>query len=285
MKKIIIPAVVATLVLSSFSLFKKNSPLPKGLEDTYSFIPELAEGNVLTGFGISKTEVTNGEYNAYLEHLKSAGNTKELASALRDSSLWTTVNGFSKDMMNLYGNHIAYYGYPVVTISKEGMEGYCSYLQDQLNATDEDYTYKVQLPTRQQWLKAANGGNKDAVYAWQGGYLRNDKGTYLCNFTPLGPECVGRDENGNAVIVSSENGMNYLDGATYMAKSKSYYPSSYGIYCLNGNVAEATADDTVCGGSWKDYGYDVRNQSYIKYDGASITTGFRPIVYFTKKNK
>ncbi|SFT80305.1 Sulfatase-modifying factor enzyme 1 [Lishizhenia tianjinensis] len=283
MKKIIIPAIAATLVLSSFSLFKKNSPLPKKLEESYSFVPELKADKVLSGFGISKTEVTNEEYNAYLNHLKSTGNTKELAIAQRDSSLWIKTNDLSKDMMKLYGNHPGFKRYPVLTISKEGMEGYCNYLQDQLNVGSEEYTYTVQLPTRQQWLRAANGGNTDAVYAWQGAYLRNAQGAYLCNFAAIGPESISRDENGNAVVVPIKKGNHFLDGADLMALAKSYYPSSYGIYCLNGNVAEVTADDTVCGGSWKDYGYDVRNQSYTSYEGASTTVGFRPIVYFTKK--
>ena len=284
MKKNIFPALAVTLVLSSFSLFKKNSPLPKNLEDNYSFIPELKEDNVLSGYGISKTEVANQEYNAYLNHLKSTGNKKELAIAQRDSSLWIKTNDLTKDMMNLYGNHPAYNKYPVVTISKEGMEGYCHYLQNQLNAADENYKYTVQLPTRQQWLKAANGGNADAVYAWQGAYLRNSEGAYLCNFAAIGPEYISRDEDGNPIIVSTKKGARFLDGADLMASSKSYFPSSNGIYCLNGNVAEATADDTICGGSWKDYGYDVRNQSYELFKGASVTVGFRPIVHFSKKD-
>lgn len=284
MKKIIVPALAAVLALSSFSLFKRNSPLPDLIEDTYSFIPELSEGNVLNGYGISKTEVTNGEYNAYLAHLKSTGNTVELSKAIRDSSLWIKTNDLSKDMMKLYGNHPAYKRYPVVTISKEGMEGYCSYLENQLNTADKDYTYSVKLPTRQQWQKAANGGNTEAVYAWQGSYLRNAQGAYLCNFATIGPECISKDENGNPIIVPMKKGGRFLDGADLMALSQSYYPSSYGVYCLNGNVAELTLDDTVCGGSWQDYGYDVRNQSYTTYKGASKTVGFRPIIYFTKKD-
>lgn len=199
-EKIIIPAVAATLVLSSFALFKKNSPLPKRLEGSFSFIPVLKSDSILEGFAISKTEVNNLEYDAYLKHLKETGNTKLLAISQRDSTLWIKNNDMSEGMTKIYGNHPAFKMYPVVTISKEGMEGYCSYVQDQLNATDEDYTYKVQLPTRQQWLRAANGGNDDAVYAWQGGYLRNDKGNYLCNFAALGPECVSRDENGTQLL-------------------------------------------------------------------------------------
>ena len=106
----------------------------------------------------------------------------------------------------------------------------------------------------------------------------------MCNYAAIGPECISCDENGNPVIVPMKKGERFLDGADLMTLSKSYYPSSCGIYCLNGNVAEITADDTICGGSWKDYGYDVRNQSYRTYKGASITTGFRPIVHFSKKD-
>jgi formylglycine-generating enzyme required for sulfatase activity len=66
------------------------------------------------------------------------------------------------------------------------------------------------------------------------------------------------------------------------APVKSYYKSRYGLYNMNGNVAEMVAEKGVAmGGSWKSPGYDVRNESSVQYNGACTTVGFRPILKFT----
>jgi formylglycine-generating enzyme required for sulfatase activity len=62
------------------------------------------------------------------------------------------------------------------------------------------------------------------------------------------------------------------------APVRSYWPNDYGIYNMNGNVAEMVADkDIVAGGSWNDTGYDVRNKSEKPYKGAARTIGFRVV--------
>ena len=49
-----------------------------------------------------------------------------------------------------------------------------------------------------------------------------------------------------------------------------YGPHRFGLYNMNGNVAEMVADrDIVVGGSWKNTGYDVRNESCLLYTSPS----------------
>jgi formylglycine-generating enzyme required for sulfatase activity len=66
------------------------------------------------------------------------------------------------------------------------------------------------------------------------------------------------------------------DFADITAPVKSYWPNGYGLYNVNGNVAEMIADkEIVAGGSWNDPGYDVRNESVKPYKGAARNVGFR----------
>ena len=41
---------------------------------------------------------------------------------------------------------------------------------------------KFRLPTEEEWIIAAQGGNNSAIYPWQGNELKNKKGKFMCNF-------------------------------------------------------------------------------------------------------
>ena len=71
-----------------------------------------------------------------------------------------------------------------------------------------------------------------------------------------------------------------------VAPSESYWPNEYGIYNLNGNVAEMIAEDGIAvGGSWQNTGYDVRIESKNTYTNPNPLTGFRVVMTFIPTEK
>ena len=62
-----------------------------------------------------------------------------------------------------------------------------------------------------------------------------------------------------------------------------FTPSAYGLYHMNGNVAELTTEGLACGGSWNSTGYDVRIESMIEVDGPSPFVGFRPLLIIKER--
>ena len=69
------------------------------------------------------------------------------------------------------------------------------------------------------------------------------------------------------------------DNADVTAPVRSFWPNEFGIYHLNGNVAEMTSEKGLAmGGSWKDDADHVRNASRSNYSTACPTVGFRIVV-------
>ena len=138
---------------------------------------------------------------------------------------------------------------------------------------------KVRLPHHEELVRAAVGDDLTARYSWNGQYLRNAQGQFLCNFTGFPQELLTRDSSG-AIVIKNDLpiSLTEITGADVLAPAKSYYPSVYGVYNLNGNAAEMTQElHTAVGGSWRSYGYDVRIRSILKYDKSSCLVGFRPV--------
>jgi formylglycine-generating enzyme required for sulfatase activity len=96
----------------------------------------------------------------------------------------------------------------------------------------------------------------------------------------FGGECISRDSTGKFVFQRVDYSQYYLtnDYVDITAPVKSYWPNGYGLYNMNGNVAEMISDkNVVVGGSWYDPGFDVRNESEKPYNGAARTVGFRVV--------
>ena len=109
--------------------------------------------------------------------------------------------------------------------------------------------------------------------------MRNAQGQFLCNFTGFPQELLTRDSSG-AIVIKNDLPISLTEiaGADVLAPAKSYYPSEFGVYNLNGNAAEMTQEPNIAaGGSWRSYGYDVRSQSVMNYNEASCLVGFRPV--------
>lgn len=190
----------------------------------------------------SKTEVTNAEYASFLKHIKENNKTSELQAAQIDTLNWTKELKFCEPLTVHYHSHPAYANYPVVNICYEGATLFCQWMTDQYNSSKKRKFNKVifRLPTEQEWITAAKGGNPQAEYPWNGVELKDKNGYLRCNFIRAADDIMGTAGINN-------------DGADLVAPSKSYAPNSFGLYNMSGNVAEMISPEgQTMGGSWLD---------------------------------
>jgi len=149
---------------------------------------------------VSKYEVTNNEYQLFLNDLKTNGELQKLAIAQIDSAAWTRGSFSNAKYTQYYHSHPAYANYPVVNVSKEAANLYCEWYSEKMNQNLQQFSkLKFRLPSRAEWINAAKGNLKLPVYAWGGPYLRNSKGQIMCNFLNLGLEVIARNEKGGAL--------------------------------------------------------------------------------------
>jgi sulfatase modifying factor 1 len=254
------------LLLTTFAIVsvqtvdkKQQKNLIKVLNTNYAFV--AADSVVAHDFIIFKTEVSNLSYREFLYDLKQQGAMDKWKIASVDSSRWSTKNWTNSAYIEHYHKHPAYNNYPVVNVSKEAAEMYCQWLTEKVNSTLKG-TSKIifRLPTQKEWIKAAKGKLELSIYSWGGYRLHNAEGSYMCNCLAFGGECISRDSTGNYVFRRVDNNQYFFSGdyADITAPVKSYWPNGYGLYNMNGNVAEMISDkNVVVGGSWNDPGYDV----------------------------
>jgi len=293
MKTIHLVAIISALTLVAATPSKKskvNSPLFSG----YQLIPK---GAVYLGanpaevdeFYISATEISNGQYQTFLNYLKQQNRLQDLNAAMLDTMQWTRMFPSSDPYVNHYHAHKAYEKYPCVNMSYEGAKLYCAWLKQMLETADSRYTYEVKLPNKNQWIYAASGGKKNAPYSWDGPYMKNKDGV-LCNFKDLGANSIHFDEATGKyeVIVRQSFDANESPKVNYdadiTAPALSYMPNGYGLYNVCGNVAEMIDEKGIAmGGGFNSTGYDVRVTSESKYTNPLPTVGFRPVIILKVK--
>lgn len=270
----IIFCLVAGLTLSSFELRESHLDGPsKDFKKKFSLV--IAGSIFVSGtdipvkeFYVSKLEVTNAEYNEFVHDIISSGNNDLLEKIKVENNLWETVCN-SKFLALEYNTSPSYSQHPVVNISYEGAVEYCKWMTEKANhASKKGWVYEYRLPSRVQWIRAAEGNFQMVDYAWGRFGPINSKGCLLC-------QCNGTTEPKTDI-----------DLHTYTCKADAYFPNSIGLYNMNGNAAEMIDQKGIAvGGSWASPDTDVKNSSMMKYDGPSPMIGFRPIVLMHKNGK
>lgn len=297
-KKVIFPMALLCLFIA-LAAFKENPKKPLKLKkvftNSFSYVPNgtvsVDEASTkVSAFFMSKTEVSNAEYREFLNSLVDE-NLKERYSVKTEE--WLEAFKSGEPLAEHYFSHETYSSYPVMNITKESAEAYCNWLTERYASMDigleEDMRIVFRLPTRAEWVRAAMG-EKAAPYSWGTKYLRNTKGIYLANFNAIGSEHIhknqetGEFEIVSSVLTSDTASIIQNDMVIYTAPVNDYAAHSYGLMQMNGNVAEMLADsDQAAGGSWRSPGYDIRNESLIPFEEASLEVGFRPIGILTEK--
>lgn len=266
-KALIITGVISSVALFSFAPASKSKiNVPKEFKKKYA---SVASGNVTVNgetvavgdFFIYKTEISNSDYNQFIDETKALRNNALLAIIQPDTRQWETIAN-NKALVTRYHTQKIYTEYPAVNISYEAAVEYCKWLTEKTNKeTDNGLTYEFRLPTRAEWIRAAEGDLHNVAYAWVGAYARNSKGCYMC-------QC-----NGSTAHKA------LFDMLSYTSPVISYSPNSIGLYNMNGNAAELVAEKGIAvGGSWASKDSEVKNESVLTYDTPTPLIGFRPVV-------
>lgn len=266
---------------------KQKKSMLKALEKfdkkEYSYIPSGTfdfNGKKVSvqAFYIQKKEVTNLEYRTFLFDLLIQDRKNEFLIAKPNQALWSKL--FVKvdnPMEELYFSHPAYNEYPVVNISREGVELYCKWLSQELfkyvGETKKSNYNDLRLPVREEWVKAASAEGKQLPYPWEGQFLRNEKGCYLANLKPTDSTYID-------------------DGGFYTVKVNSYTMNQHGLYNMSGNVAEMVYDNIqlktpgTAGGGWMNNPDELKIYGPDPYKGmtdAHPNIGFRVVMTYNNK--
>lgn len=239
----------------------------------YSYMPGGAVKVVdsvynITPFYISQLEITNVSYRLFLDYLKQTGKKDDLTIAEIQDEKWNKLP-FGEPYKRYYSNHPAYNDYPVVNISNEAAMLYCKWLTSQLT----DKTLEYRLPTKAEWIYAAQGGLTNSEYSWKGMGLRGRDGEALCNYKMIGDYKIHEGSKGLEIIDPP------MGGGSITLQAKSFKPNDWGLYNVCGNVAEMICEKGIAmGGSWNNPGYDVRIRSEQIYTEPSPFIGFRVVL-------
>jgi formylglycine-generating enzyme required for sulfatase activity len=253
----------------------KPPKLHKSLKKKYSFVPSGfvkvdKDTFFLQAFYMQNHEVSNEEYNLYLQSLQKENATDALEMSRIKNENWENQEN-AKAYAEHYHVHPAYAKYPVVNVSYQGALGYCDYMTKKLNELfrKTGIQLKARLPFDIEITRAGIGDNHGRVYPWEDGGVLNKKGEPLCN----------HKVNSNKMTVhSKKGGAGPLASVDCLAPVISYLPSAFGLYNLSGNAAEMTnVPGVTVGGSFKDAGSDVKLTSKSAYTDASCHVGFRVV--------
>ncbi len=299
--KLIFSITLSTIFLLSFSIAKKpnGKTALKTLQNFCVYVPggnTVLEGDTVSvqGFYMSQ-EITNLQYAEFLAYLERTGETEKLKVAAVDSTKWSTAfKKASLDPMGRhYHSHAAYHNYPVVNITKEGAELFCEWLTEVYDSlSGGELNLKFRVPLRAEYLRAARGEHYNRVYTWEGTTLFKKDGKQVfagqlqANCIANGAECITRNkETGKLEFTHADYPeIDFTsDGSFLSAPSESYWPNEFGLYNINGNVAEMISDgEQAVGGSWNSPGYDIRNESVVEFTEAHPTVGFRVVASYVE---
>lgn len=284
MKLLLLSITSTFFVFASFAQ-PKFPKFPKQLSKFYKFIPAglvVMDKDTLSvqAFYMFSHETTNFHWMEFRADLEKSGRTADLEISRVRGENWTLNGNSNAPIAEHYHTHPAYREYPVVNITHEAATLYCAWLTEKLNALPKPLGVKVtvRLPLHAEYIRAGVGDKLGECYPWGDEYLKNTKGEYLANFPVILNSQITRGENGEWKILPRIKGDRTMN-ADYFAPSISYWPSENGMYNLSGNAAEMINTPGVAvGGSFLDFGYDVRLQSTKKYEGSAVDVGFRVVV-------
>lgn len=190
---------------------------------------------------------------------------------------------------------------PVVGISYEAANIFAKWFTE-IYRSEVDF----RLPTEAEWEYMASAGNGNAIYAWDGYFLRDYRGAFMANFCTskffqkidstsktidyYSDEDLKNDSEFNNIIVkqNSENST-CNDTVSYsgILPVSMYKSNNYGLYDICGNASEmVVGGNKTKGGSWASIAYFLRLKNEEKWNGkASDCVGFRLVQTYMEMKK
>lgn len=241
-------------------------------------------------FYIFRFETSNSLYLYYLDHLRFVEKDEAAyRNALPDTLVWRMKLAYNEPYVAYYLRHPAYRNYPLVGVSWEQANAFCAWLTKTYNATPgmKYKNVRFDLPTANEWKAAARGGIKYAPFAWGGPNLRNSKGEQLANYRRISESAMMRDTVDGKLVYIADPDDNFAgmlnDAADITAPVDAYWPNSYGLYNVCGNVEELVKEKGISkGGSWHDPGHYLlltSKEQYTAKEPASAERGFRIVMH------
>ena len=225
---------------------------------------------------ISKYETTNQEYRNFLSNLLSNNESQLYKSSLPDTLCWRNETTYNEPFVQYYFRSPNFDNYPVVAITFESANEYCSWLTKQYNEDPKRKFKEVvfRLPTNDEWIFAANKGDTGKTYTWGTGYIQNSRKKDLCNYRRIEYKYDSLTKEYQPIERTALE--KSLDKRRIAASVDSYFPNSFGLYNMCGNVAEMISERGIAkGGSYNDPAYFVRIASEKKYSKPTADIGFR----------
>jgi formylglycine-generating enzyme required for sulfatase activity len=262
-------------------------------------------------FYLQCAEVSNWQYNVFLNDLIAQGRTDDYLSAKPIDGNWKGVG--IPEFENVYANSKGYEKFPVLNIPRVGAEMYATWFSNEMTKAIDNREVKnndgkrpsFRLPYDVEWIRAARG-NHDSTMQFPWGYkvnaLQNTKGCYLCNFnygiskdvlSPIesdGKNCISEKKTTRSVVTTAGRAIDTL----VLGPEYCYNPTDFGTYCMMGNAAEMVwtydaAQPNVHGaaramaGSWYSHADNVRIESKEQFVGVTegnVNIGFRLVMTY-----
>jgi len=266
--------IVCLLVIFTCTAYAQKKPFSaKAVEEKLAKITD--------SLYCSMFETTNEEYKLFMSDI--AENHPDIyTKCLVDSAQWNTVMSYGEPMIIHYHSHPGFGKHPLVNISFDAALEYCKWLTVKYNESSKKKFKKVEfvLPSEREWVFAAQGGKANYRYPLGNNSLRRKTGEYLYNFKRFSETFVVSDSLGNPVFNEVEAGQYYSslyrDMVFYTANVRSFWPNSFNLFNMSGNVAEMiNVNGQAMGGSWNSFGGEITTTSKKKYDEPSPEVGFR----------
>lgn len=225
--------------------------------------------NVSEKLFYDETEITNFHWREYVYWKKNHfGDTSaEYKMSLPDTTVWLDPTAYNQPYVGYYFSHTAYRDYPVVGITYEQAADYCKWR----TARVKEY-YKIRnkksdhvpnkfhyrLPTKKEWEIMAKAGYSEKTLK---SFEKKYKGMARYNV---------KRELGKTIY--SEKNIHW----DVTAPVYSYWPNSYGVWQIMGNVAEIVSEKGIAkGGGWIHREEEVTAEKEFTYDGPKSWLGFR----------
>jgi len=224
------------------------------------------------GLYYDQTEITNVNWLEFLYwQFKNFGGRESEAyqATLPDTALWLENGLNAEPYMKFYHRHSSYREYPVVNVTWQQASDFCSwrtarvkeYLEVNKKADDAPYYFAYRLPTYEEFRMMYDDIAELPDFIGEEG-KRKDRGKVRYN---------QKREPVQYAEVADESSAT----ADVTAPVKSYWPNSFSVYNIKGNVSEwLVEENTHAGGSWQTP-FTADESLNIITDKASPAIGFR----------